>query len=239
MDWFVSAYHNTFLPLRSTLQWLCEYVHVCTCCDKVPLCSYWPAATRNQSSLDVYLDACEGLAQEASSADRWQLRGEKKNHTVLSSAACPNLWRFLKVKHVITCITVMTTAVCLYMEVKTKTFPVYFTLSLYANTMSALNLLLLFTLLYFSNWIITIGSWLSQSFIWILPGITAWHEEGEKYHCFQWFCFDTRSSSIICTPTHFYLWEIVLKCNLLLRQEILRKYSFCWQQWECATPSSQ
>lgn len=41
------------------------------------LCSCWPAAAKSQPSPDEYLDACWGLAQEASSADRWQLKQER------------------------------------------------------------------------------------------------------------------------------------------------------------------
>lgn len=53
----------------------------------VPLCSYWPAEARNQPSPGGYWDACWGLAQEASSEDRWQLRSEK-NQNVYRYSFC-------------------------------------------------------------------------------------------------------------------------------------------------------
>lgn len=61
------------------------------------LCSCWQAAAKSQPSPGEYLDACWGLAQGASLADRWQLKQEREiNLTLLYQ---PSFCKDSNVKH--------------------------------------------------------------------------------------------------------------------------------------------
>lgn len=89
----------------------------------VPLCSYWPAEARSQPSPGGYWDACWGLAQEASSEDRWQLRNEKNQNVYMCivifsarSSTRKTGAAFSMLKHVTTSFRIMLCYHCVYSQ---------------------------------------------------------------------------------------------------------------------------